>query len=203
MIRQLVLLLLFLCSLIVSAQDVIVKKDGSTILCKVTEIGKLEVKYKPHSNLDGPVYSVSSSEVMAINYENGKRETSFTLQPSFKKMKSRNTLRWVGGSALAALGCFCITSELLGGPVDVENDAGSWILFGSSLASVGAGTWLVFSAAKHQKQIRQMESQITQTSLYQYDFKISDESSLSLGINMLNDRTYGNNAVGVGVHYNF
>ena len=45
----------------ISAQDVIVKKDGSTILSKVMEVGSTEVKYKKYSNLDGPLYTISKS----------------------------------------------------------------------------------------------------------------------------------------------
>ena len=59
----------------VFAQDVIVKHDGSTILSKVTEIGVTEVKYKKFSNQNGPTYSIQKSDIQAINYENGEKET--------------------------------------------------------------------------------------------------------------------------------
>ena len=39
-----------------SAQDVIVKKDGSTILSKVLEVSSTDIKYKKFSNPDGPTY---------------------------------------------------------------------------------------------------------------------------------------------------
>ncbi len=57
------------------AQDVIVLSDNSTILSKVLEINSSEIKYKKHSNLDGPIYSLSIDKVLAINYENGDSET--------------------------------------------------------------------------------------------------------------------------------
>ncbi len=56
------------------AQDVIVKKDGSTIPSKVEEINNTEIKYKKWSNQEGPTYSISRSEVLSINYENGEVE---------------------------------------------------------------------------------------------------------------------------------
>ncbi len=71
------LLLLLLLSLsfgVVMAQDVIVKKDGSTILSKVLEISETEIKYKKWSNQDGPMYSVNKNEVNSINYQNGEVE---------------------------------------------------------------------------------------------------------------------------------
>lgn len=57
------------------AQDIIVKKDGTTIVTKVVEIGTSEIKYKKFSNQEGPTYTVLSSDVLAINYENGEKET--------------------------------------------------------------------------------------------------------------------------------
>ena len=61
------------------AQDVIVMRDGTSILSKVLEITSTEVKYKKYSNLDGPTFSVLKTEVLVINYENGEKE-SFEAQ---------------------------------------------------------------------------------------------------------------------------
>lgn len=68
------MLLMLLVSMVVAAQDVIVKKDGSTILSKVVEISDTQVKYKKFSNLEGPTYVVSISELTSINYQNGEKE---------------------------------------------------------------------------------------------------------------------------------
>ena len=73
--KQLLVFLLLLCSASVSAQDVIVKKDGSTILSKVLEVNTADVKYKKFSNPEGPTYTISKSEIMAINYENGEKDS--------------------------------------------------------------------------------------------------------------------------------
>jgi len=78
--KSLLLLFLFLCPALASAQDVIVKKDGSTIISKVLEITSTEVKYKKFSNLEGPTYTLLKSEIQGINYENGEKET-FTQDP--------------------------------------------------------------------------------------------------------------------------
>lgn len=59
----------------VSAQDFIVKKDGSVIQAKVTKIGTSEVEYKKWSNQDGPMYSVAVADILAINFQNGEKET--------------------------------------------------------------------------------------------------------------------------------
>lgn len=57
------------------AQDMIVKKDGSIIQAKVSEIGTSEVKYKKWSNQDGPSYAIAKSDILAITYQNGEKET--------------------------------------------------------------------------------------------------------------------------------
>lgn len=72
-----------MCSVNVSAQDVIVKKDGSTILSKVLEINTDDIKYKKYSNPNGPTYQISKSEIFAINYENGDKD-------DFSKETERN-----------------------------------------------------------------------------------------------------------------
>lgn len=69
---------LFACLLIalaVHAQDVIVRSDGSTILAKVQKVTKNEVEYKKHSNPEGPTYTISVTEILSINYENGEKDT--------------------------------------------------------------------------------------------------------------------------------
>ena len=72
--KHLFVLVLLALSSNISAQDVIVKKDGSVIQSKVVEITSDVIKYKKFTNLDGPTYSVSVSEILSINYENGETE---------------------------------------------------------------------------------------------------------------------------------
>jgi hypothetical protein len=57
------------------AQDVIVKTDGSAVVCKVLSIDNSYVQFKKYSNLNGPTYTVSIADVSTITYENGERET--------------------------------------------------------------------------------------------------------------------------------
>lgn len=72
--KQLLVFLLLLCSASVSAQDVIVKKDGSTIVCQVVEVSATEITYKKWSEQNGSNYVMDKSLASAINYENGKKE---------------------------------------------------------------------------------------------------------------------------------
>ena len=70
-------LILFVCLLIggiLSAQDIITKNDGTDIQAKVMEVGQSQISYKKYSNLNGPTYTLSLSDILMITYENGERE---------------------------------------------------------------------------------------------------------------------------------
>lgn len=73
--KKIFILFLLLTATHVMAQDVIVKKDGTTIASKVLEITTNEVKYKKFSNLDGPIYNIAKSDIKVIKYENGEEES--------------------------------------------------------------------------------------------------------------------------------
>lgn len=73
--KKLLFLLMLLCPMIASAQDVIVKKDGSTVVCRVEKVSETDVTYKLWSDLKGSSFVMDKSLVSAINYESGKKET--------------------------------------------------------------------------------------------------------------------------------
>ena len=74
-LKHIVLAVMCMTGSYASAQDMIVKKDGTVIQAKVTKIGTSEVEYKKWSNQDGPQYSIAISDILAINYKNGEKET--------------------------------------------------------------------------------------------------------------------------------
>ena len=80
--REIVTLLLSLLPFTVIAQDVIVKRDGSSIISKVLEVNKSDVKYKKFSNQNGPTYTIDIIDILAINYENGEKDDFNTQAPS-------------------------------------------------------------------------------------------------------------------------
>lgn len=73
--RFLLSLVAILISSLCFAQDVIVKKDGSTILSRVVKVNNSAVEYKNFENPDGPSFTISTNELQCINYENGTRDT--------------------------------------------------------------------------------------------------------------------------------
>lgn len=57
-----------------SAQDIIINKEGDEIKAKVLEITSAEIKYKRFDNQDGPIFTLSKAEVLLIRYENGTKD---------------------------------------------------------------------------------------------------------------------------------
>ena len=72
--RKILLILSVLCSLSAMAQDVIVKRNGEELQCKILEVSKNEVKYKRWTNQDGPSFAEKKSDIFMIKYENGEKE---------------------------------------------------------------------------------------------------------------------------------
>jgi hypothetical protein len=62
------------CHMATHSQDVIIKTNGEEIKAKIIEVQQTEVKYKQHDNLDGPLFSITKSEVLLIKYENGSKD---------------------------------------------------------------------------------------------------------------------------------
>ncbi|MCQ2188529.1 MAG: hypothetical protein MJZ00_01240 [Paludibacteraceae bacterium] len=56
------------------AQDVIVKRDGEEIQCKILEVSTNKVKYKQWKNQSGPTFVEKKSDVLMLKYENGQKE---------------------------------------------------------------------------------------------------------------------------------
>ena len=57
------------------AQDVIVRKDGTTILAKVEKVGEATVEYRKWDNQEGPIYTLSTSKILSINYQNSSHDS--------------------------------------------------------------------------------------------------------------------------------
>lgn len=73
--RFLLSLVAILISSLCFAQDVIVKKDGGTILSRVVKVGNSVVEYKKFEDQEGASYIIGTHELQCINYENGTKDT--------------------------------------------------------------------------------------------------------------------------------
>ncbi|MDR2627896.1 MAG: hypothetical protein LBC40_07680 [Dysgonamonadaceae bacterium] len=72
-----------------SAQDVIIKRNGDDIRSKVTEVSPDAVKYKKFEHLTGPDYVISAAEIFMIKYENGSKDV-FEKNPTSGKIQIRH-----------------------------------------------------------------------------------------------------------------
>lgn len=141
--KQFLVFLILLCAVSVSAQDVIVKKDGSTIVCRVVELTDSEITYKKWNDQNGSNYVMNRADVSAINYQDGKKvnlsEATNLYQPHnqndgvqryndkallqfdhnydpnnpYKKVKKLKTIGCIGGAALVAGGGVLMTFAII------------------------------------------------------------------------------------------
>jgi hypothetical protein len=219
--KQLLVLLLLLCAANVSAQDVIVKKDGSTVVCRVVEVTATEITYKKWSNLNGSNYVMDKSLASAINYESGKKETFGKTEslympnnqndgmqkyndkallkldaashksPSYKAANIMKIIGWGIGAGALVTGIYFMGAS---GHSHYQG-MGAGIILGGVIWTSGC-----LLLAKH---LAKKGEAIESASIYQYDFKIDNSSTLSAGIDLLSDCTQRNNTLGLGLRYNF
>lgn len=210
--------ILFTC--ICFAQDVIIKKDGTTILSTVIKVGQSEVEYKKYNNQTGPTYTISINELSHINYANGTKDTFTSTYNNqsvvttetatqfsndegllklydahdrkLKKAKRIKSLGWiVGGTLFAAGGALIISS--------VSDD--DIVIIGSAVAGAGLITWTTCTLVGNHIGKKSKYS-VQSNPLFQQEYKIG-KNSLAFGVDMLNDNTFKNQTLGLGVSYKF
>jgi hypothetical protein len=75
LITNILILFLLICnSFSTQAQDLIIKRDGDTILAKIIQIDTASIVFKKQSMLDGPVFIEKISAIEKIKYENGEEK---------------------------------------------------------------------------------------------------------------------------------
>lgn len=216
--KILLVILMILCSANVTAQDVIVKKDGSTILSKVIEIGSVEVKYKKFSNLDGPTYSIIKSEIQAINYENGEKEIindvlSPKSQPQQQEFNyNRDVARGIAdGNRLQKEKLYASAKSwntvggvwsglcIVGGLSLVIFTKVDWPV-GAGVAGAGiVGGAICYAVANNKEKAA---NSIASVPIIKHNFNIGN-SHVSARINLMNDKQTKEHTLGLGLAYNF
>lgn len=230
--KKIALLLLLLCAVCsqVQAQDVIVKKDGSTIVCRVLETTNTSVFYQSWSNPSSPTQVIRMTEVANINYEKGKQEqvqpvennqyipynqntgasqyndnaliAMYNVQQVPEMLKKANTYKWigVGGGALFVCGGILAivgAAKNDGGVDDYLSMTYSGIIIGGvGLIAGGAFLWRSY-------QLKKKAEEISRYSLFENEFNFNNGSSLSAGIDLIKDKQFKTNTLGIGLRYNF
>lgn len=209
------MLALAVCCLSALAQDVLVKKDGSSLLGRVEEVTETEVKYRKVDNPDGPLYTIKVADLMRINYENGQSDVfsqdgmtpgsitgdgkdiellnMYNTQSAGSNVpKKLRLIGFIGGGALIVGGIVMII-------LDKDGCSGTLVpgIAATTLGAVAMPTF--YFIAKHkQKQIDELAC----APLFRQEVFAADGKSLSMGVDYIGDR-FKTRTLGVGMTFNF
>lgn len=227
------MLLMLLVSMVVAAQDVIVKKDGSTILSKVVEISDTQVKYKKFSHLEGPTYVVSISELTSINYENGEKENFDSSQATVTQTQTPSVPSYENayGPYVQQSGTMSDTellkaykrSKKITDPSRIKKLKITGYVF-CGLAVAGAvmtgvefddGVFVTGSALLCSSAIigpacliagyhkQKINNRMSSASIFQQEIPIGSNARVTADVNLLKDNFTKQQTVGLGFHLNF
>ena len=79
--KRIAIAVLTLASIKTNAQDVITKKNGDDIKAHVIEVNQNEIKYKRQESPNGPLYTLSKSDILLIRYKDGTKDVFAAEQP--------------------------------------------------------------------------------------------------------------------------
>lgn len=227
--KKILLFFMLLSATSAFAQDVIVKKDGSTILSRVIKITTTEVEYKKFSNLNGPTYTIAKTELQAINYENGEKETFGQQEPSNssqpvqsfptytttnrqKQWSDRDLYRLTTGNTDYAKKAkrLKIVGWTIGPAFFIAGGAvmGSFIdseigIVGIVMLTGGIATTTACLIRAHKLKNLSIYS-LNTAPLYQQKITFDNGSSLATGVDVIRDNQLNSNpTLGLGIRYNF
>ena len=91
------------------------QKNGVEVQAKVTEVSPSHISYKKYSNLNGPVYIMSISDVFMITYENGEREIYNKIEESIQAsvLKPQGIMAYNGWSGQISIGGIVVEKAML------------------------------------------------------------------------------------------
>lgn len=223
-----VLFLLSLCTVAASAQDVIVKKDGSTIVCRIVDVGSTVVVYKKWTDLKGDSQMINLSDISAINYENGKKEDYSEANNLYTPNNQNNGIQQYNDRALLQIDAASKKyrgkskkaktlrlTGLIGGVALVGAGLVVWTcneeqyyykttrMIGGIMIGCGVvgATTLCIIANHCQRQYNKYE-QLQASAIFQQDFKLKDGTVLTPSIDMY-DVCRNSRGLGVGLSYKF
>lgn len=135
----LVLFIFFIISSIqTNAQDTLYMRNGENVLVKVSEVGATEVKYKKLDNLKGPIYTILTSDLLMIRYENGKRDDFSKVEKTVLKVFANPRKSNPFGVNIN-----------LGGPTYILSISGDYFINSSLNVELGTGIVGTFAGIKY------------------------------------------------------
>ena len=230
--KKFLFLLLLMCSVSASAQDVIVKKDGSTIVCRVVEVSQTEVIYKKWSDLQGSNYVMERSSVSAINYEDGRKTsfgdtptttaqapTSFSTNAQQQQLNDEMLMRMAEKPQLSPIekkikrlkiaGWVTGTVLTASGAILIacghnRNSFAKRAFYAPGIIELVGGTATTSACLIRAHNLKkQSQYSVHSAPIFQQDFKFRNGSSLVTGVDFMQDNTRRNAMLGLGLSYNF
>lgn len=221
--KQLLFFLMLFCATSAVAQDVIVKKDGGTIVCRIVEVNSSEIVYKKWSDLNGANYVMDRSVASAINYETGKKDSlsagvenkyapgvqndgaralndKALLDLDFAENDYRKEIkRWKSTKSICWIcgGALCALGVV---GICASGDEPAVAVVGGVSLALGA-TYMCIGPIKCNKKIQEATDRVNNFTLLHNEFELNDGSKLSAGLDIL--RSGKTKSVGIGFHYNF
>lgn len=215
----------------VNAQDVIVKKDGSTVLCKIIQVTGNEVIYLKWSDLKGPQYIMDGSLVSNINYQDGRQDklneqTSNNYAPGIQQtgdseyndnallaldrarknvnspyLKKAKTLRIIGWTVGSVLLVGGVALIWHGYNIRDDVDETGIIVGGSVLVGGGIATTTGCLIKAHQ--LKKKYYSLSCIPFLQRDINTGNGTTLSAGVDIILDNQTHNFLPGLGLQFNF
>ena len=229
--KLLLFLMLIAACVSASAQDVIVKKDGSTVLCKIIKVDPTEVVYLKWSDLKGPQYIMDSSLVSNINYQDGRQDklseqTMNSYAPGIQQtgdaqyndnallaldraknnispeLKKAKKLKIIGWTVGGVLILGGITAFVTNYLTAASHHMYPvWIGTGCVLIAGGTATTIGCLIKAHQ--IEKDIYRMAFNPIIQHDFRLGNNHTLSASVDIIRDNKIKHNAVGLGLQFNF
>lgn len=227
--KQFLVVFFLLCSATVFAQDVIVKKDGSTVVCRVVNLTSTEIVYKKWSDLEGSNYVMDRSLVSAINYQDGKKEnlsemTENLYAPGIQndglrqindkalldldaninkgmiKVKNLKRTAWIGGITMFTAGAIlCAIIYPTSTEGEGYNESLNEEFLAIGLPIASAGVIWTIAFLSAAHSVQE-KIELNSLSLYQHDFNLGNSSTLSVGVDVLKDNLSQKQTLGLGLH---
>lgn len=222
--KQLLVFLLLLCSASVSAQDVIVKKDGSTIVCRVVELTATEITYKKWSDLNGSNYVMNRSDASAINYENGKKVSLSEVDNQYKPGNQNDGVQQMNDNALLQMDAvahynapknYKVASKIVkiqGWSIGVAAIAIGCVYIGDKrhehykgmgIGIIAGGAVWTTGSLLLANYLKKKGQSLSSTPVTQYDIELPNGTMLSASVDYINIPAVGQKTLGLGFRYNF
>lgn len=227
--KFIVFLVAFVASHTAVAQDVIVKNDNSTILCRIVEVNNNEVVYLKWSDLDGPRYVMDRSLIANINYQDGRQEKlnpqtfnayapgnqqtgewQYNDQALLAMDKSRNTnedllkarkLKIIGWTVGGSWVAGATLLLIIRQATKQESEDAPYFIGAGAMYAIGIGTTIGCLIKANQYQNKAQA--ISFSSVFQQEFNLSNGKSLCAGVDVIRDRQYKQTSLGLGLQYHF